>query len=503
MAIVAFGAAFAVTQPSVHAAGLFGGGNKSAATPTPSPTASALPTASPEPPSVAIPRLQAKLQANPNDQEAMTQLAGQYLAIGHPEASVKLTQHLLQMGDKSAQVYYLDAYSMQNLGHIDIAISDLEQARNLDPSNASVLQQLTALYLRANRFSEAEHIANSAIVLNKGDADSLMLLGDVYATEQKYDDARTQFNLAAAKDPKDAQPYVQIAQTYSQQNNIPMALQYVAKALALDPKDIATLTFKGDLYAHQHDDANAMAAYDDAIVAAPTDDQKVQIVITKATYFVSEKKNSQAESIFLQGIAQYPKVAGIYVAYGEYLLQQKNVDKAKAEFQQALSVDADNPEALLRLGELAMSQQKFTDAIGYLKHLTQVQPDPRTFALLGQAYSFQRDFVDQKDACSKSFELDRRPETLGCIAGADFQLKNYKEAAQIFDVLDNNAKGFLDQNPPLLFLAAKVYAETQQKDKAIGAYRRLLAEMKKGTKDYSNIQNLIADLQKPAPKKKP
>ncbi|MBV8722028.1 MAG: hypothetical protein JO277_07750, partial [Candidatus Eremiobacteraeota bacterium] len=47
-------ASFAATTPHAQAS-LFGG--KSAASPTPSPSPSALPTASPEPPSVAIPRL--------------------------------------------------------------------------------------------------------------------------------------------------------------------------------------------------------------------------------------------------------------------------------------------------------------------------------------------------------------------------------------------------------------------------------------------------------------
>ena len=231
--IVAIAAAFAVTQPAQ--AGLFGGG-KSAASPSPSPSASALPTASPEPPQVAIPKLQAKLKANPNDQDAMTQLAGQFLGISRPDLSAQLTQHLLQMGDKTAQVYYLDGFAMDELGHDDVAISDLEQAENLDPSNIGVLEQLVELYLKTNRFTDAERIANRSVVLNKGDAASYSMLGSVYAAEQKYDDARAQFAIAASKDPKNPDPLFQIAQTYAAQDNIPIALQQVAKVIALDPK---------------------------------------------------------------------------------------------------------------------------------------------------------------------------------------------------------------------------------------------------------------------------
>jgi tetratricopeptide (TPR) repeat protein len=497
--LVALGAALVIAQPAQ--AGLFG--SKASDSPSPSPSPSELPTATPEPPSVAIPKLQAKLKANPNDQDSMTMLAGQFLTIGRPDLSVQLTQHLLQMGDKTAQVYYLDGYGMDALGHDDIAITDLEAAENLDPSNPGVLEQLETLYLKANRFTDAERIANRAIVLNKGDEQSYTMLGSVYASEQKYDDARTQFELAASKDPKAPDPIIEIAQTYASQDNIPMALQQITRAIALDPKNVEALVFKADLYARQHIDQQASDAYDDAIVAAPDDAQKVQIVIRKAAYFVGEKKNAQAETIFLQGIAQYPKVPQIYVAYGDYLAAQKNLDKAKTEWLAALAIDDNDLDALNRLSQLSMQQQKYQDAVGYLKRVVAEQPDPTAFALLGQAYSFLHDYPDSKDACSESFKLQRTPEMLGCIAGADFELKNYKEAAQIFDVLDNNAKGFLDQNPQLLYVAGKCYAQTNQRPKAVDAYKRLLSRMKSGTKEYHEIQGYIADLSKPEPAKKP
>jgi tetratricopeptide (TPR) repeat protein len=494
MMAVAFVAAALATTPNAQA-GLFGGG-KAAATPSPSPSPSALPTATPEPPNIAIPRLQAKLKANPNDQQSMVELAGQFLGINRPDLSIQLTQRLLQMGDKTAQVYYLDGYAQNALGRLDGAIQDLEQAENLDPSNEGVLEQLTTLYLRANRFTDAERIANRSIVLNKGDSQSITILGSVYAAEQKFDDARTQFEKAAAMDPKATAPLYQIATTYAQQNNIPAALDWIGKVLAIDPKDEQALVYKADLYGRQHDDAKASAAYDDAIVAAGSDDQRVAIVIRKAAYFASEKKNSQAEAVYTQAIAQYPKSTDLLVSFGDYWASQKNLVNAEKNWQAALAINKDDGQALMRMAQLSMQQNKMADAANYLKHLTDVAPDPQTFAMLGQAYSFLHDYSRSKDACAKSFSMEKNPSTLGCIAGADFELKNYKEASQIFDVLDKNARGFLDQNPQLLWVAGKTYQQNNEKQKALGAYKRLLPMIKKGTKEYSEIQSQIAMLSK-------
>jgi tetratricopeptide (TPR) repeat protein len=493
IALIALGCVVGVasTTPSAQA-GLFGGKK---ASPTPSPSPSALPTASPEPPSVAIPRLMAKLKANPTDQITMAQLAAEYLQVNRPDIALQYTQHLLQMGDKTAQVYYYDGFAYEQLGNLNAATYDLEQASNLDPTNLGVLAQLADVYIRTNRFADAERIAKRAVTFNKNQPPAIETLGSVYAAEQHFDDARAQFEAAYALNQKDTGPLFQIATTYGQQDNIPMALQTMDRVLAVDPHNIQALVFRADLYARQHDDARATEAYDDAVVAATTDDEKVAIMVRKAGYFMSEKKDAQGVAILQQATTQFPKVPAGFVAAGNYYAEQKQYDKAIAQWQAALALDPNNSAALLGLGQVAMQTGRLTDSISYLRHYTQVQPDAQGFALLGQAYSRVHDYSGARDACGKSFEIQRSPLTLGCVAGADFELKNYKEAAQIFDVLDKGAKDFLDNNPELLYIAAKSYAGSNQCAKAATAYKRLLAlpGWKKDTKDYENVRKAASD----------
>ncbi|MGA7355255.1 MAG: tetratricopeptide repeat protein [Candidatus Cybelea sp.] len=480
----------AATTPSAQA-GLFG--SKKTGTPSPSPSPSALPTASPEPPSIAIPRLQAKLKANPTDQLAMAQLAAEYLQVGRPDITLQYTQHLLQMGDKTAQVYYYDGFAEEQLNNFTGATYDLEQASNLDPTNLGVLAQLADIYIRTNRPADAERIARRAVTFNKTDPGALSTLGSVYAAEQHFDDARAQFEAAYALNPKDTAPLFQITTTYAQQDNIPMALQSIARILAVDPRNIQALVFKADLFARQHDDARASAAFDDAIVAAPTDDEKVAIMVRKAGYFVAEKKDAQGLAVLQQTTTQFPKIPAGFVALGNYYASQRQLSQAVAQWQSALALDPNSSGALLGMGEASMQSGKLNDSINYFRHYTQISPDAQGYALLGQAYSRMHDYSGARDACGKSFEIQRSPDTLSCVAGADFELRNYKEAAQIFDALDKAAKGYLDANPQLLYIAAKSYAGSNQCSKAAAAYKRLLPMMKKGTKDYDNVRKSVSD----------
>jgi len=426
----------------------------------------------------------------------MTQLAIQFLNVNRPDLVYPITQQLIKLGNKSAQVYYLDGSAMVMLGQSDRAVADFEQASTIDPTNLGVLSQLTDLYIRTNRLSDAERVAHRALTFNKTEPQALENLGAVYGSEGHFDDARVQFEAAAVLDPKDTQPITQIARTYEAQNNIPMALQTVDRALKIDPSSVQTLVYKADLYGKQHDDAHVGQAYDDAIVAAPTDSDKVAIMMRKAGYYNDSKKNLIAEGIYTDAIAKYPKVAMAYISYGDYLAQNKQLPKAVTEWKTALGIDKDNGPALLRMGQASMASGKPNDAIGYLKHYTTVNPDAQGFALLGQAYSYVHDYSRSRAACAQSFGIQKAAETLACVGGADFEMKNYKESAQIFDALMISAKQYLQQNPLLLYIAAKSYQNTKQNVKALGLYKALLPLAKKGSKEYKDLASQIALLSK-------
>lgn len=472
------------------------------ATPVPSAAPVAMPTATPEPPQIAIPRLQAALKANPSDRQALAQLAAQYLGLGHPELALPLTQRLLSLGEKTAQVYFYQGSAEESLGNVNAAVSDLESASNLDPTNVGVLSTLAQLYLRANRPTDAERVANRAVTFNKTEPSAYTILGVVYATEQKWDQARSQFEQAFALNNKDVTPLLQEAQTYASQNAVASALPVVERAIAADPKNVQALVFKADLFARQHQIPQAAQAYDDAVAASLNDQQKIGILVRKAAMYGSEKQPAQADAVFTSAIAAYPNESGAHVAYGEYLLQSKQTSKGVAQLQAALAVNKNDPSALMDLAQVNLATNKIPAAIGYLRQLTSVAPSAQAFAMLGQAYLTRHDYAGAKNACGQAFQIQRSPDTLGCVAGSDYNLKNYREAAAIFDVIDRGIKGYLDRQPQLLYMAAKSYVQTNQRAKAIDSYKRLLHDIRPGTKEYKQVQDIIVALGKPAPRVK-
>src|SRR5581483_7655348 len=172
-----------------------------------------------------------------------------------------------------------------SLNNVNAAISDLEAASNLEPTNLSVLSSLASLYVKANRFADAERVANRAVTFNKTDPQAYSTLGVVLAAEQKWDDARKEFEQAYTLDPKDVSPLVQEAQTWVAQNTIPNALTVIDRALAVDPKNVQVLLFRADLFAKRNDLTSAASAYDDAAAAATSDSDKASVMVRKALMY--------------------------------------------------------------------------------------------------------------------------------------------------------------------------------------------------------------------------
>ena len=203
--------------------------------PSPTPTVAPSPSPTPEPLDVAIPRLEAKIKADPNDKQSMIELAQDYYSINRPDLALGLSQKAIAGGLKTAQAYYVDGISQISVGHEKESIADLETAATIDPTNSAVLDTLTNLYLRANRPSDAERVAKRAVTFNKDNKDAYVTLGQVYNAEKKYDDARAQYEIAEKIDPKDVHAIVLEGQSYAAQNAIALASQMFDRAIALDP----------------------------------------------------------------------------------------------------------------------------------------------------------------------------------------------------------------------------------------------------------------------------
>ena len=478
----------AVGSSISHPAGAATKPAAAAASPTAAPTAA--PTA--EPLDQAIPRLEAKVKADPNDRVSATTLATDYLQVNRPDLAVGLTQKLLSGGNKTAQVYFLDGAANANLGKIKEATGSLEQAANLEPTNIAVLQMLTTVYMRDNRPDDAERVAKRALTFNKDNKEAVENYGFVLAALKRYDEARVQFDTAAKLDPKDPHPVVLAARTYQDQNAIALAVGLYDRAIAIDPKSLEALVGRAQLAAAQHNVKDAVSTFETILKLQAQDFDRAAVVGEIAKVYAAEKMDSEADAAFRRAIESYPSVTQAHVLYGDYLASKNDRPGAEREWNLGLGANRDNPDAVARVAGLAMDAKDFTKAVEFYKRLIVIVPgDPRSHLLLGQAYSAARNFSAARDEFKQSYSIEHTPDALAALADADLASKNYTEAIQIFEALDKSAPELMKANPALLFGMGKAYQGVNQPQKARDAYARLLATLQPGSQNYNEVKGLI------------
>jgi tetratricopeptide (TPR) repeat protein len=499
-AMFAAGAVAAIAGAFALPAGAAGPAPKATATTSASPAPAPAPTATLEPLDVQIPRLEGLIKANPNDKDSTAALALDYLQAQRPDLSVQLTKKLLDGGTKTAQVYFTDGEAQAALGKTNEGIASMEQAANLEPTNIMILQSLTQMYMRANRPSDAERVAKRATTFNTNSKEAFENYGFVLAAQKKYDEARTQFETAAKLDPKDPHPYVLEAQTYEDAQALPLAMAQFDKALSIDPKGLEALVGKAELASAQHDIKLAIATYGLILDQMPDNLRKAGVTDQMGVAYAREKMDTEADASFRKAIDDYGNLPASHLAYGDYLAQKNDKAGAQREWTTAVGANRDNPEALARLAQSAAAANDFPKAVDNYKRLTEVDAqDPRAYLLLGQAYMANKNYNGARDTFKAAYNLAHSADALVGLAAADQATRNFTEAIQIYESLDKNAAPLVKANPGLLYNMGNAYRGANQRQKAKEAYIRFLTFLKPGTQGYTEVKNLIAEVDpKPA-----
>jgi len=465
------------------------------AAPSPSPSPEPSPTATPEPLNVQIPRLQGVLSKNPTDKDALNLLAQDYFQTGRPDLTVGITQKLIALGQKNAQVYYLEGISLRQLGKQKEALADLEQAGNLEPTNISVLSALANMYLTANRGSDAERVAIRATKFNPNDKEAFLTYGEVLANEQKYDAARTQLETAAKLDPKDPEPFLIEAETYERQQAIALASSEYDRALAVDPKNQRAELGKARILAQGHDVKGADALYTAVLTQMTTDSDRVAIMDEMAHVFAVEKMNTEADNEYRLAIQTYPKEPLAHLNYGDYLAFIKDLAGAEREWLTAAGTDNNYPDAVARLGDYYGQQKNFPKAITYFTRLTQLSgDDPKVWLALANVYVNNHQFDKAAAAFKQSYAVQRSAEALLGLAQADYLSHNYKECALIYEAVDRNQPDFSKQNPNMLYVLGDCYENNNQLDKSLATFKRFEPFTTSGSNARKQVDKKIAEV---------
>jgi tetratricopeptide (TPR) repeat protein len=272
--------------------------------------------------------------------------------------------------------------------------------------------------------------------------------------------------------------YALMAQAEGNQDEALKAIQYFKDALKADPKASDTYEELTDLYLALNRGGDAIAVAQDALKQNP-DNVDAHRMLGRV-YFSQINKGAQGqmdERALRMAIAEFQKVTGkdpkdveSWVTLGRLYAATNDSSDAEKAYNTALSLDADNEEALTGLALVYGNNGETDKAIEKLKAATEKNPNPRSLMILAEAYRNQKDYKNAAETGKKALEMQPDNERLAEGLANDLYFSaQYDEALQVYaDLAAHNPK---DVKYPLrmadVYGAKKDYAKAHEEiDKA-------------------------------------
>jgi len=292
---------------------------------------------------------QARARENAGDYAAATQLYQQALAISSDNPEILKRWGILEQTELKFN---------ESITHFRGVLSN-------DPQYPQVNFFLGVSYLGNHEFSDAVHSFEKELTTPKPHHRCRYYLALALQSSGRIDDAIAQLDHAVADDPKDADAYYELARMYTN-----ASLQAIEKLKGLDPDSFQLHALMGEIYADEKQYADAIREYKAAL-------------------------------------AKRPDAHGIHFSIGVAFWVQRDWQSAEPEFQQARKENPDDPLTNLYLGDIAVRDQQFAEACGYLRVAKNGRANlAQVHLLLGECYRGQKDFENARSELLAAIDAD-------------------------------------------------------------------------------------------------
>ncbi|MFB0515179.1 MAG: tetratricopeptide repeat protein, partial [Candidatus Neomarinimicrobiota bacterium] len=216
------------------------------------------------------------------------------------------------------------------------------------------------------------------------DQATLVALADLQRRNHKFKEAETYLLKALAVEPLNQELLFNLAHSYLKNGENTKAWGAFQEIVYLNPESIEARLFRGWVRENEGNFKGAMVIY------AQVEEQfgaVAGVYFHRALNLVKRGEYGDAVALAREGLALYPDHAPLYYARGKAYTGLGLLDRAKTDFYDALSLDADFLEAYACLGEVSLQEGNATTAIRAYLRLLDSQPGDAAASLnLGRAY---------------------------------------------------------------------------------------------------------------------
>ncbi len=285
-------------------------------------------------------------------------------------------------------------------------------------SHVEVLLDQARSEEKTGDYAAAERIYKQALALNPESLETLKRLGILEQTELKFDDSIQLFKHVLANDPRYPEVNFYLGVSYFGKNDfnesidsferelkipnphprshyylglafqssgrVEEATSQLNQSLARNPKDADALYELARIY------KNASLRSIELLKAL--DEDSFQLHALMGEVYADEEHYAQAIEQYLAALAKRPDAQGVHYAIGIAYWAQQRMDLAEKAFKDAWNENPNDALTNLYLGDIAVRDQRFSEALRFLLVAQRGQPNmSQVHVLLGKCYLGQKE----------------------------------------------------------------------------------------------------------------
>ena len=328
------------------------------------------------------------LKSAPEDVDALIYEGQIQMRRNDPAGAIESLGKAIRNDPDNAVAHYQLGLAYEQEPNESSAVSEWREAVRIRPDLADAQRALASTELKNADIDGLLQTAQQIIAAHPNSADGFLLKGIADTVRQKFSDASQDAQRAMQLAPQSPAPLVEMGNVHLAQKQYAAALEFYQQALDRDPSSAEALSgVMNTCFAQkQYDKAIAAANaqigkfpnssnfYDllgTALFNGKKDSSAAEAALSRAVELdknnvdaieklgkiqIGRGATDQALSLYGDAIRQNPKQVVFYVLTGEIYAARQDWDEAKAMYQEALSIQPEQPMASNNLAYIMLEQ---------------------------------------------------------------------------------------------------------------------------------------------------
>ncbi len=287
------------------------------------------------------------------------------------ERALEAYRRTLSLDPSNTELAVKVAFTLAQRGEVPQGIDILKDAAKASPKESLpplCLSQLYGKFLKKQDL--AERYALTALNLEPESFAAYLALFEIYTVSNQPKKADAILHRASQSPTQDPQFWLQLAEIYSKlptndEEKTTRVIAALDKALASGKENLAVMAKVADAYAVMRKVELAIPLYRKVIEGSknPRSEETLAMRDKLARCLLADGKRDEAIAVLEAMVKDGPARYETYEMLGELHALNDQLERATLSYQQALLIDASQPEKFLRIADLQLRQKKPEEAV--------------------------------------------------------------------------------------------------------------------------------------------